>query len=281
MADRVLNFSEFQTKYSQESEQDSAAALSNFSAAADNFSTGFDDSTYDEAPLGPKRPIASGEMTPAQPGDMGAPKFNSSATSGMEFPDEEEESDEPIEGEEGEVNPTYGAYDYEDGGNPEDEEGEEEEDEDEDEEEEDEDEDEEGEEEEDEDEEEANESRSWYRSRGLVESFDAFSTRGGQPKEYDKISNEIELIDFSDPDDEEGDYDADYWQDDEDVPMPHDDEGIPLSMHSDDDCYAYCKSCGSKKMLEPGDKPYGTMNQMDPDSWWQGTELGMQCGCNM
>jgi hypothetical protein len=64
--------------------------------------------------------------------------------------------------------------------------------------------------------------------------------------------------------------------------MPHDDEGIPLSMNShDDDCCAYCKSCGSKKMLELGDKPYGTMNQMDPDSWWQGTELGMQCGCNM
>ena len=278
MADRVLNFSEFQTKYSQEGEQDNAATLSDFSAAANNFSTAFDDSTYDEAPIGPKRPIASGEATPAQPGEMGAPKFDSSATSGMEFPDEE-----PIEPEEGdEINPTYGEYDYADGGNPEDEDEEGEDEEDEDEEDEDEeDEDEEGEEEEDEDEEEANESRSWYRSRGLVESFDAFSTRGGQPKEYDKISNEIELIDFSDPDDEEGDYDADYWQDDEDVPMPHDDEGIPLSMHSDGECYAYCKSCGSKKMLEPGDKPHGTMNQMDPDSWWQGTELGMQCGCNM
>lgn len=252
MADRVLNFSEFQTKYSQESEQDSAAALDNFSAAADNFSTGFDDSTYDEAPLGPKRPIASGEMTPVQPGDDGAPKFDSNATSGMEFPDDEE-SDENIEGEEGEVNPTYGAYDYEDGGNPEDEEGSENEEE-----------EDENEEEEDEDEnEEANESKSWYRNRGLVESFDTFSTRGGQPKEYDRISDEIELIDFSDSNDERGDYDSDHWQDD------------------DDDCYTYCKSCGSKKMLEPGDKPYGTMNQMDPDSWWQGTELGMQCGCNM
>ena len=268
MADRVLNFSEFQNKYSEESEQDSAVALSNFSTAADSFSAGFDDSTYDEAQLGPKRPINPAEKTPAQPGEEGAPKFNSNATSGTEFPDEAEEDDEA------DVNPTYGAYDYEDGGNPEEEEDEEEESEDEDDEEDDED----NEEEDDE----TNESKLWSRSNGLVESFDTFSNRGGQPREYDDISREIELIDFSDPDDEEGDYDADYWQDDEDVPMPHDDEGIPLSMRShDDDCYAYCKSCGSKKMLEPGDKPYGTMNQMDPDSWWQGTELGMQCGCNM
>jgi hypothetical protein len=262
MADRVLNFSEFQTKYSQESEQDSAAALSNLSTAADSFSTGFDDSTYDEAPLGPKRPIASGETTPVQPGDTGAPKFDSNATSGMEFPDEkeEEELDEPVEGEDDEINPTYGAYDYEDVGNPEDEDEDDEDEDDEDEEGEDEDEDEDG---------EANESRSWYRSRGLVESFDAFSTRGGQPKEYDKISDEIELIDFSD-------------QDDEDALMLDDNDQLHMTGHSyDDDCYAYCKACGSKKTLEPGDKPYGTMNKMDSDSWWQGTELGMQCGCNM
>jgi hypothetical protein len=269
MADRVLNFSEFQNKYSEESEQDSAVALSNFSTAADSFSAGFDDSTYDEAQLGPKRPISSAEKTPVQPGEAGAPKFNSSATSGTEFPDEAE--DEEGE-EETDVNPTYGAYDYEDGGNPEDDE-EEDEDKENDEEEEDEDkendEEEDDEEEEDEeDDEETNESRLWNRSKGLVESFDTFSNRGGQPREYDDISKEFELIDFSDSDDE--DYDADYWQDDEDVVIPH-----------DDDCYVYCKSCGSKKMLEPGDKPYGTMNQMDPDSWWQGTELGMQCGCNM
>jgi len=271
MADRVLNFSEFQNKYSEESEQDSAVALSNFSTAADSFSAGFDDSTYDEAQLGPKRPISSAEKTPVQPGEAGAPKFNSSATSGTEFPDEAEDEEET------DVNPTYGAYDYEDGGNPEDDEDEEEEEDKEGDEEEDEKED----EKEDEDkEEETNESRLWNRSKGLVESFDTFSNRGGQPREYDDISKEFELIDFSDSDDE--DYDADYWKDDEDVVIPYDDEGLPLSGHShDDDCYVYCKSCGSKKMLEPGDKPYGTMNQMDPDSWWQGTELGMQCGCNM
>jgi len=244
MADRVLNFSEFQSKYSEETEQDAAAAYSDMSTAADNFSDGFDEDTYEENPIGPKRPVASGEDTPVQPGEAGAPAFDPNATSGTEFPDEEEVVDDS---EETEVNPVYGEYDEDGGGNPE-----EEEDEDIDEDEEDE-EDEDEEDEEDEDEE-SNESFSW--GKRVVESFHEFSTSNRHGGEYDTISDEIELIDFDD-----SDYEDDHQHDDE--------------------CFVKCKACGQTKVIEPGDKPYGVMNQMDPDSWWQGMELGMQCGCNM
>jgi hypothetical protein len=251
MADRVLNFSEFQSKYSEETEQDAAAAYSDMSTAADNFSDGFDEDTYEENPIGPKRPVASGEDTPVQPGEAGAPAFDPNATSGTEFPDEEEVVDDS---EETEVNPVYGEYDEDGGGNPE------EEDEDIDEDEEDE-EDEDEEDEEDEDEE-SNESFSW--GKRVVESFHEFSTSNRHGGEYDTISDEIELIDFDD-----SDYEDDHQRDDQ-----HDHQ-------HDDECFVKCKACGQTKVIEPGDKPYGVMNQTDPDSWWQGMELGMQCGCNM
>jgi hypothetical protein len=249
MADRVLNFSEFQGKYSEETSQDAAASLSDFSTSSDNFADGFDETTYEEKPIGPKRPISDGESTPAQPGENGAPKFNPDSTSGVELPGEDAEGEEDLEDGE-EINPTYGEYDFEDGGNPEDDDEEDEEDEDESEEDED--------ESEDEEEDDANESRSWKSNRVLVESFDDFAIDNqSQPREYDRISDEIELIDFSEPDD------------------------IHHAEDDDDECYTICKSCGSKKKIEAGDKPYGTMNQMDPDSWWQGSKMGMQCGCNM
>lgn len=256
MADRVLNFSEFQSKYSQETEQDSAAAYSDIASAADNFANGFDETTYEENPIGPKRPVASGEVAPVQPGEEGAPAYNPNATSGTEFPDEEETEEDS---EETEVNPVYGDYDEDAGGNPEEdededsEEGEDEED----------DEDEDSEEDEDEDEDESNESFSW--GKRVVESFDDFSRSRNYSNEYDSIAGEIELIDF---DDEEEDY-IDFSDEEED------------NHAHGDDCFVKCKACGQTKVIEPGDKPYGVMNQMDPDSWWQGTEMGMQCGCNM
>lgn len=246
MADRVLNFSEFQGKYSEETAQDVAASLSDFSTASDNFASGFDETTYDETPIGPKRPISDGGSTPAQPGEDGAPKFNPNSTSGIELPGEDEEDEEDLEDEE-EINPTYGDYNFEDVGNPEDDEEDDEEDEEEDDESEDED-----------DEDDVSESRFWKSSRVLVESFDDFTINNRrQPREYDRVSDEVELIDFSEPDD-----------------IHHiEDDG--------EECYVICKSCGSKKKIENGDKPFGTMSQMDPDSWWQGSKAGMQCGCNM
>lgn len=237
MADRVLNFSEFQGKYSVDREQDSAAAYDEMSKASDNFQEGFDEDTYEETPIGAKRPISSGESTPPQPGEMGAPSFNHD--SGIESPDEEEPAEEE------EINPTYGQVDSNDSGNPEDED--EEEDGDEDEEEEDE-------EEDGDDDEDANESMRWGSSKGVVlESFHSFSNRSGQPRDYDSISNSIEFEDL-DLEDE-------------------DDEGMI--------CWVKCQSCGSKKEIEPGHDPFHPRNIDDSDSWWQGSEYGMQCGCNM
>ena len=248
MADRVLNFSEFQTKYSEDSEQDAAASLSDFSTAADNFADGFDEASYDDNKIGPNRPVQKGGNTPAQPGEEGAPKFDSTVTSGTEFPENDDNDIDDSKEEEGEeVNPMYGQYSKDDGGNPEEDEEEEEEDE-----------DEEDEEEEEEDEN-KNESVNWNKS-GLLESFEDFSNRGSQPRSrtpYSEIEQEIEIIDF---DDNENDH-------------SHDDE--------DHSCYVICKSCGKSHEIEDGDKPYGSMKTMDSESWWQGSEMGMQCGCNM
>ena len=258
MADnRVLNFSEFGKKYNQESEQDIAASYADFSNAADNFQEGFDEDTYEDGQAGPKRPLAQGEeATPAQPGEEGAPAFKSE-TEGMEAPEEEEaeeevdaddveaEIDAEIEAEEAPEEEEAEDEDY-GSGNPE--EGEDEE---------------EDEEEEDEEEEEANESKMTTNNRVnrnmiILESFDQFETGtrnvpySSQPKRlggYDEVLDTIEL-DFDDSEEEQ-----------------------------DDSCFVTCKSCGAKKEVEPGSYPMGASNISNPDSWWQGAKLGMQCGC--
>lgn len=95
MSERVLNFSEFFTKYSKEGHVDQAS-LDNFTGAAANFEEGFDKDTYDQAPLGPKKPIASStETTPPQPGEVGAPTFNAETEEDMVSPDEIVAADEP------------------------------------------------------------------------------------------------------------------------------------------------------------------------------------------
>lgn len=88
MSDRVLNFSEFFTKYSKDG-QDDKASLDNLTGAAANFEEGFDKETYDQAPLGPKRPVASGsDTTPPMPGEQGAPAFTSDTQEDMVAPEE-------------------------------------------------------------------------------------------------------------------------------------------------------------------------------------------------
>lgn len=88
MSDRVLNFSEFYTKYSKEGQVDQAS-LDNLTGAAANFEEGFDKDTYDQAPLGPKKPVASStEATPPSPGEVGAPAFNAETEEDMLAPEE-------------------------------------------------------------------------------------------------------------------------------------------------------------------------------------------------
>lgn len=202
--DRVLNFSEFADKYSQDTAQDSAASFSEFQNAANNFQEGFDDSSYgDGNEIKPNRPLNQGEgVTPQQPGD----EFPGE-TEGMEAPTGEEEEEtnfentegegeesinepeeEEMEGEEQEENETSEEEeehegeddDFEDTGNPEDEDDESEEKE------------EGNEDEEEEDEEESNESkRNLYgKSEKILESFDDFVANGGV---YDKIISGIQL----------------------------------------------------------------------------------------
>ena len=110
MSERVLNFSEFFTKYSKEGQVDQAS-LDNLTGAAANFEEGFDKDTYDQAPLGPKKPIASStEATPPQPGEVGAPAFNAETEEDMIAPDETApaeaapvEAEEPVEEPEGDA----------------------------------------------------------------------------------------------------------------------------------------------------------------------------------
>lgn len=239
---RVLNFSEFGKKYSQDSENDIAASYSEFSSSADNFQEAFDDDTYEDGQTGPKRPIASGsEETPAEPSgfnqeepdEMQAPEYDESEEDHIEDEEieseesdededhiEDEESDEADEDEDEE-------WDEEEYGDPE------------------EDEDDEDEDEEEDDEEETNESYSY-----LVESFEDYTSRS-QPRssEYDSIINSIE------------------FEDDH--------------IENDGKCFVICKSCGSEKEIEPGHIPFGKNEEDNPDSWWQGASMGMQCGCNM
>lgn len=243
MTGRVLNFSEFQDKYSTEGQQDAAAALSDFSAASDNFQTGFDDATYDSPQLGPKRPISGGsEMTPAQPGEMGSPSFNP-FSSGMEAPTEDEYSDE--EGDETSTNPSFGQYSTSDSGDPEagDEDDTEEDD--------DTDEDDTDEDEEKKEKEDTSESRFWNRrsSSVILESFDSFSGDDYSWQPHESFGN---IVDSSYP---TGGEESGNW--------------------------IKCKSCGDTMDIPAGHDPFAEENVDDPSHWWQGQEVGMQCGCNM
>jgi len=273
---RVLNHSEFAAKYNQQSEQDIAASYSEFAKASDNFQEGFDDSTYEEGQAGPKRPLTLGaEETPAAPDSM-----PTEPTEGMAAPNDVEREEmedhitpEEMEGEGEEEEEMEDDFDEDGSGDPEagesdDEEGEgEEEEEMEDDFDEDgsgdpeagESDDEEGEEDEDEDEEEeeANESVRVVRNSLILESFDDFEARGPihMPRGAsgsDMYADDVDTIEL------------DFEGEDED---------------EDGDCFVTCSSCGSKKGIEKGSYPMGIANQEDPDSWWQGAEMGMQCGC--
>ena len=86
MSERVLNFSEFFSKYSGDKEK----SLGDITQASSNFETGFDETTYDQKPIGPHRPEAGAmEVTPPSPGGAGAPKFSFSQDEEMNAPDEE------------------------------------------------------------------------------------------------------------------------------------------------------------------------------------------------
>lgn len=272
---RVLNYSEFAGKYSQEAQQDMAASYSEFSKASDNFQEGFDEDTYEEGQSGPKRPLNIGsDETPVQPGEDGAPEF-STEHEGMESPsdeheeheedfsnwsdedDDDDDDSEEFEGPQPDLSASAAGMDDE-GGNPE---GEEEEDEDdEDDEEEDED------DEEEEDEEETNES---FKSITLLESFDEFSANS-QPR-----SSYASMLDIPELDGEEEEFEYDMpiaFGDDHDDDYEDDHDEYP--------CMVRCKSCGAEKSIPAGEYPMSQSNVDNPDSWWQGASLGMQCGCN-
>ena len=261
---RVLNYSEFAGKYSKESQQDMAASYSEFSKAADNFQEGFDDDTYEDGQTGPKRPLNIGtEETPIQPGETGSPAF-STEHEGMESPEENdlvtqndldnnEVDGEEFEGPQPDLSASAAGYDNE-GGNPEEGEDESEEEENEENEEE---ENEESEEEENEEEEEEEESNESYKHMIVLESFDDF-TMNSQPK-----SRYAEMLDIPELEGEEDEFEASF-----------DDE-------EEERCVVRCKSCGAEKEIPTGEYPMGKDKIDDPNSWWQGSVLGMQCGCNM
>ena len=263
MAGRVLNFNEFQEKYSAEAQQDSAAAYSDLSTASDNFQTAFDDTSYDSPQLGPKRPISGeGGMTPPQPGDMGAPSFNPTA-SGMEAP----EAPEDAEDEDTAINPTFGNYDPASSGNPEDEDEDDTDEDDDDTDEDDDDTDEDDKDDEDENKEKANESRFWNKKRSsvILESFDSFTEEdpfaslASAADTYSQMSEDPYSQMSEDP----------YSQMSED----------PYSEESGN--WVKCQSCGDTKEVPAGHDPFHSSNVDDPNEWWQGAQFGMQCGCNM
>lgn len=248
MTGRVLNFSEFQDKYSTDAQQDSAASYSEFSTASDNFQTAFDDASYEGPQLGPKRPVSGGsEMTPAQPGETGAPAF-SSDSSGMEAPDYTGEEDTESENEI--TNPTFGNYSPDSSGNPEDDEDDDDEADDDDES------DEDDNDESDEDAKEKNESRFWNKSRSsmILESFESF-TMSEDP--LNLMANTAELDSYS--------------------PEGYGDQ----SSTDEPENWVRCQSCGATQGIEAGHDPFAEENIDNPNEWWQGYEAGMQCGCNM
>jgi hypothetical protein len=241
MTGRVLNFSEFQDKYSSSEQSDSGSSYSELSTASDSFQTAFDDASYEGPQLGPKRPISGGsEITPVQPGESGAPAFNSAA-SGIEVPEYTEDGSEIEQETEDTTNPTFGNYNPNSSGNPEEEEDDEEEEE------------EDNEEEEEEEDEEKNESRSWNRRKSsmILESFESFS-----------MSNDP--LGFMDDT-----MQSEYEKEDEDLNIDEPENWVK------------CQSCGSTKAIDHGHDPFSDENVDDPNEWWQGQEFGMQCGCNM
>jgi hypothetical protein len=88
---RILNFSEFSTKYSKGS-SDNSTKTDNLAKASTNFEDGFDETTYDQKPIGPNRPVKSeSEPAPKQKSDLGIPKEDKS----MEAPKKEKAEDTP------------------------------------------------------------------------------------------------------------------------------------------------------------------------------------------
>lgn len=101
MSGRILNFSEFFDKYSKDAGSNEKN-LDNFTQSSANFEEGFDKETYDQTQLGPNKPVTGGsDMTPAMPGEAGAPAFSSTPDEEMAAPAEEE-----VETEEQEENET-------------------------------------------------------------------------------------------------------------------------------------------------------------------------------
>ena len=89
MPGRVLNFLEFSDKYSDTSNE--PVSVDDITNASSNFEEGFDDETYNQPQIGPNRPV-SGEydMTPAMPGETGAPDFSMENTSDMGAPSDDD-----------------------------------------------------------------------------------------------------------------------------------------------------------------------------------------------
>ena len=134
MPGRVLNFLEFSDKYSNGS--DEPVNVDDIKNASSNFEEGFDEDTYDQPQIGANRPISGNyDMTPAGPGEEGAPSFSADNSDDMQAPsdielnidnqdmelpkptntsdEDEEEEDEDEENDEGEEleegNPEAGA----------------------------------------------------------------------------------------------------------------------------------------------------------------------------
>ena len=99
MSGRVLNFGEFFDKYSKGNAPE--LGLDAIIQSQSNFEEGFDDATYDQKPIGPRRPVSgSYEETPSQPdANAFAPDLTDDS---MEAPEEEEIENVDIESEEGE-----------------------------------------------------------------------------------------------------------------------------------------------------------------------------------
>ncbi len=99
MPGRVLNFLEFSDKYSNGSSE--PLSVDAMTGASANFEEGFDETTYDQPELGPKRPV-SGEYEATPAPDASAISFGQDNSPEMNAPEESEESEEPEELEEGE-----------------------------------------------------------------------------------------------------------------------------------------------------------------------------------
>ena len=286
MADRVLNFKEFADKFSEDSEQNQAASVQDVAAASDNFSQGFDETTYDKSELGPNKPVAIGsEDTPAQPGEDGAPSFYPT-TSGIESPedcddcdddDEDGDDSETSNSEEDSIETEEDSSEIEDDGSYGNPEGDEDDDEDEDEDDEDDDED-----DEDEDGEESNESFKWSTSKKIIlESFDDFEGKAG--------SLDLSHLDMDDDDSEYDWREENDMYSDNDVELLFNDDDLDIRdiendrqdmQDMEDECFVICQKCGATKMIASGDNPMSADKVDDPDSWWQGAEYGMNCGAN-